>query len=166
MCGEMARALWSVELESGVLPVVERVRSIICRGEARQVVVFVKLSHAVSCLVNRNSQCRSAVVRHAEDVRTARAECGANVLCVDLHQPTFIGLKKNSRGKCEDDRPDSRTRVELNLRAMRIGEVIGKVSLSSKHPSLSGAKWVLAVPLSREGEEARLLPTGRVDRRL
>ncbi len=89
-----APSLWSVEMESGVLPVVERVRSIICRGEARQVVVFVKTSHAVSCLMNRNPQCRSAVVRHAEDVRKARVECGANVICVDLQQPTFIGLRK------------------------------------------------------------------------
>ncbi len=31
---------------------------------------------------------------------------------------------------------------------MKIGEVIGKVTLSSKHPLLSGAKWVLTVPLS------------------
>ncbi|MGE3314619.1 MAG: EutN/CcmL family microcompartment protein [Planctomycetaceae bacterium] len=33
---------------------------------------------------------------------------------------------------------------------MRIAEVIGRVTLSKSHPSLSGATWVVAVPLSRE----------------
>ena len=33
---------------------------------------------------------------------------------------------------------------------MRIGEVIGKVSLSKRHPSLQGARWLLVVPLGRE----------------
>jgi ethanolamine utilization protein EutN len=31
---------------------------------------------------------------------------------------------------------------------MRIGEVIGTVTLSAWHPSLAGARYVLAVPLS------------------
>lgn len=31
---------------------------------------------------------------------------------------------------------------------MRIAEVIGKVTLGSQHPSLNGATWLLAVPLS------------------
>lgn len=35
---------------------------------------------------------------------------------------------------------------------MRIAEVIGKVTLSQWHPTLSGATWKLAVPLA-EGEE-------------
>lgn len=34
---------------------------------------------------------------------------------------------------------------------MRISEVIGKVSLSRHHASLHGARWLVAVPLSREG---------------
>jgi len=34
---------------------------------------------------------------------------------------------------------------------MRIGEVIGKVTLADWHPSLGGASWRLVVPLSREG---------------
>ena len=33
---------------------------------------------------------------------------------------------------------------------MRIGEVIGKVSLSKRHPSLWGARWLLVAPLGRE----------------
>ncbi len=31
---------------------------------------------------------------------------------------------------------------------MRIGEVIGSVTLSRSHPSLIGARWVIAVPFS------------------
>mgnify|MGYP001408404568 CR=1 FL=1 len=34
---------------------------------------------------------------------------------------------------------------------MRIGEVIGKVTLKRCHPSVQGAVWKLVVPLSREG---------------
>jgi len=34
---------------------------------------------------------------------------------------------------------------------MRIAEVIGKVTLSARHPSLAGARWVIGVPLSAEG---------------
>ena len=34
---------------------------------------------------------------------------------------------------------------------MRIAEVIGRVTLSKWHPSLNGAVWLVAVPLSREG---------------
>jgi ethanolamine utilization protein EutN len=43
---------------------------------------------------------------------------------------------------------------------MRIAEVIGKVTLSSWHPSLSGATWKLAVPLSRDGNEKQLSERG------
>jgi ethanolamine utilization protein EutN len=31
---------------------------------------------------------------------------------------------------------------------MRIAEVIGKVTLSRAHPSLAGARWLIAVPFS------------------
>ena len=96
-----AQAVWSVETESGVLPVVERVRSIICRGEAPQAVVFAKNCQRVSCLVNRNPHCRATVVKGANDVRTARAEIGANVICVDLLQPTFIGLREILRASAK-----------------------------------------------------------------
>jgi ethanolamine utilization protein EutN len=34
---------------------------------------------------------------------------------------------------------------------MRIAEVIGKVTLSQCHPSLRGARWLLAVPLTADG---------------
>jgi ethanolamine utilization protein EutN len=34
---------------------------------------------------------------------------------------------------------------------MRIAEVIGKVTLSQCHPSLIGARWALAVPLTVDG---------------
>lgn len=34
---------------------------------------------------------------------------------------------------------------------MRIGEVIGNVTLSRCHPSLTAASWKIAVPLSAEG---------------
>ena len=34
---------------------------------------------------------------------------------------------------------------------MRIADVIGKVTLSQCHPSLIGARWLLAVPLAQEG---------------
>jgi ethanolamine utilization protein EutN len=34
---------------------------------------------------------------------------------------------------------------------VRIGEVIGKVTLSQAHPSLRGATWILTVPLAAEG---------------
>ena len=33
---------------------------------------------------------------------------------------------------------------------MRIGEVIGKVSLSKWHPSLDAARWLLTVPMTRK----------------
>ncbi|MBW3539164.1 MAG: carbon dioxide concentrating mechanism protein CcmL [Planctomycetes bacterium] len=33
---------------------------------------------------------------------------------------------------------------------MRIAEVIGKVTLSTWHPSLRGARWAVAVPLALE----------------
>lgn len=33
---------------------------------------------------------------------------------------------------------------------MNISEVIGKVVLSTCHPSLKGARWLVAVPLARE----------------
>jgi ethanolamine utilization protein EutN len=33
---------------------------------------------------------------------------------------------------------------------MRIGEVIGTVTLSRAHPSLTSARWVIAVPFSRK----------------
>ena len=34
---------------------------------------------------------------------------------------------------------------------MRISEVIGNVTLSKCHPSLEGARWLVAVPLTAEG---------------
>ncbi len=34
---------------------------------------------------------------------------------------------------------------------MRIAEVIGRVTLSNCHPSIRGATWILAVPLSHQG---------------
>lgn len=33
---------------------------------------------------------------------------------------------------------------------MRIAEVIGTVTLTRAHPSLAGARWILAVPVSLE----------------
>lgn len=43
---------------------------------------------------------------------------------------------------------------------MRIAEVIGKVTLSSRHPALAGATWKLAVPLSREEGQKQLAKRG------
>lgn len=37
---------------------------------------------------------------------------------------------------------------------MRIAEVIGTVTLSRGHPSLTGARWLLAVPLSLDALRA------------
>jgi len=34
---------------------------------------------------------------------------------------------------------------------MRVGETIGKVTLSKYHPSVEGATWLVAVPLTLEG---------------
>ena len=34
---------------------------------------------------------------------------------------------------------------------MRIGEVIGKVTLSKCHPALTGATWLVVTPLSQAG---------------
>ncbi len=36
---------------------------------------------------------------------------------------------------------------------MRIAEVIGTVTLSRVHPSLTGARWILGVPFSLKGLE-------------
>ncbi len=38
---------------------------------------------------------------------------------------------------------------------MRVGEIIGKVTLSQSHPSLQGASWRVAVPLTLEGIEGK-----------
>jgi hypothetical protein len=90
---KQSRTSWIVEMESGLQQVVDRVRSVICRGESKQALVFVKSPHKVACLVNRNPNCRAAVVESGEEVRRVRAEFGANVICVNLQQPTFIGLR-------------------------------------------------------------------------
>lgn len=37
---------------------------------------------------------------------------------------------------------------------MRIAEVIGSLSLSRVHPTLRGARWLVAVPLSLQGLKA------------
>ena len=42
---------------------------------------------------------------------------------------------------------------------MRIAEVIGRVTLAKAHPTLTGATWLVAVPLLREGLRDR--KTGR-----
>ena len=34
---------------------------------------------------------------------------------------------------------------------MRIAEIIGRVTLNRRHPSLTGATWLLGVPLTLEG---------------
>ena len=34
---------------------------------------------------------------------------------------------------------------------VRIAEVIGKVTLSTRHPSLAGATWIIGVPLTHPG---------------
>ncbi len=50
---------------------------------------------------------------------------------------------------------------------MRIAEVIGSITLSRWHPSLTGAQWRLAVPLEARGIEddaaGRLEPIGVFD---
>lgn len=43
---------------------------------------------------------------------------------------------------------------------MRIAEVIGKVTLSCQHPLLTGATWLLAVPLSRDSQSGELSERG------
>jgi ethanolamine utilization protein EutN len=43
---------------------------------------------------------------------------------------------------------------------MRIGEVIGTVTLSRAHPSLAGARWVIAVPYSLKALRQDAAPDG------
>jgi ethanolamine utilization protein EutN len=43
---------------------------------------------------------------------------------------------------------------------MRIGEVIGTVTLSRVHPSLAGARWVIAVPYSLKALRQDMAPDG------
>ncbi len=43
---------------------------------------------------------------------------------------------------------------------MRIGEVIGRVTLSRCHPDLQGAVWKLVVPLDRKGLQGGLSGRG------
>ncbi len=95
------KSFWTVEMEAGLLEVVAKAQSEICRGESQQTLVFAKNSHQVACLVNRNVECRAAVVRNAVDVRQVREEMGANVLCVDLQNPTYIGLRGILRASME-----------------------------------------------------------------
>ena len=38
---------------------------------------------------------------------------------------------------------------------MRIAETIGRVTLSRCHPNLTGARWLISVPLTREGIEGK-----------
>jgi ethanolamine utilization protein EutN len=44
--------------------------------------------------------------------------------------------------------------------AMRIGEVIGTVTLSRVHPSLTSARWVIAVPFSLKALKENQPPDG------
>jgi ethanolamine utilization protein EutN len=43
---------------------------------------------------------------------------------------------------------------------MRIGEVIGTVTLSRAHPSLANARWVIAVPFSLKALRGNQPPDG------
>jgi microcompartment protein CcmK/EutM len=43
---------------------------------------------------------------------------------------------------------------------MRIAEVIGTVTLSRWHPSLTGYRWVIGVPMSLEALKNQLAPDG------
>ena len=43
---------------------------------------------------------------------------------------------------------------------MRIGEVIGGVTLNRAHPSLAGARWLIAVPFSLKALKRGLPPDG------
>ena len=43
---------------------------------------------------------------------------------------------------------------------MRIGEVIGTVTLSQVHPSLTNARWVIAVPFSLKALKENRAPDG------
>jgi microcompartment protein CcmK/EutM len=43
---------------------------------------------------------------------------------------------------------------------MRIAEVIGTVTLSRVHPSMTGARWVIGVPLSLKALRNDLPPDG------
>lgn len=43
---------------------------------------------------------------------------------------------------------------------MRIGEVIGSVTLNRVHPSLVGARWLIAVPFSLQALKLGLPPDG------
>ena len=43
---------------------------------------------------------------------------------------------------------------------MRIGEVIGSVTLNRVHPSLSAARWLIVVPFSLKALKLGLLPDG------
>jgi ethanolamine utilization protein EutN len=43
---------------------------------------------------------------------------------------------------------------------MRIGEVIGSVTLNRAHPSLEGARWLIAVPFSLKALKLGAPPDG------
>jgi len=43
---------------------------------------------------------------------------------------------------------------------MRIGEVIGSVTLNRAHPSLAGARWLITVPFSLKALKHGLPPDG------
>ncbi len=43
---------------------------------------------------------------------------------------------------------------------MRIGEVIGTVTLSRVHPALSGARWIIGVPYSLKALQEGKAPDG------
>lgn len=43
---------------------------------------------------------------------------------------------------------------------MRIAEVVGKVTLCSQHPSLTGATWLVAVPLACDPKTGELSDRG------
>ena len=43
---------------------------------------------------------------------------------------------------------------------MRIGEVIGTVTLSRVHPTMTGARWVIAVPFSLKALKENQPPDG------
>ena len=96
-------------------------------------------------------------------IKALKEQLGANLFAVDpAERSAFelrnllreIGLRRQT-GVC---RPIGR-----NEPTMRIGEVIGTVTLSQWHPSLTGAAWRICVPLNRDGFEGfRGRPRGTV----
>ena len=104
------------------------------------------------CLANRLSGVRAVAGVDAPAVAAASAAVGANLLVVDPRAGTFLPIETSHHGirpRRSSPLPGRLPQaIGVGARTMRIGDVIGTVTLNRAHPSLLGASFKLVAPLS------------------